>query len=158
MGQVNGKDVVWAPIDLGAKEIATKVIKDADIVTEEDRVARDRQCGYNFQWGRKVPFIYGKEGVVAPLGISLVTYANATKSDYQYANMFIPNANSWFSDYTSFNKKWPKENDPCPAGWRVPTKEELQIVSDQVSASSTTVDGTWTSATGRTWRILDLYL
>ena len=147
MGQVNGKDVVWAPIDLGAKEIATKVIKDADIVTEEDRVARDRQCGYNFQWGRKVPFIYGKEGVVAPLGISLVTYANATKSDYQYANMFIPNANSWFSDYTSFNKKWPKENDPCPAGWRVPTKEELQIVSDQVSASSTTVDGTWTSAT-----------
>lgn len=147
MGQVNGKDVVWAPIDLGAKEIATKVIKDADIVTEEDRAARDRQCGYNFQWGRKVPFIYGKEGVVAPQGISLVTYANATKSDYQYANMFIPNANSWFSDYTSFNKKWPKENDPCPAGWRVPTKEELQIVSDQVSASSTTVDGTWTSAT-----------
>ena len=147
MGQVNGKDVVWAPIDLGAKEIATKVIKDADIVTEEDRAVRDRQCGYNFQWGRKVPFIYGKEGVVAPQGISLVTYANATKSDYQYANMFIPNANSWFSDYTSFNKKWPKENDPCPAGWRVPTKEELQIVSDQVSASSTTVDGTWTSAT-----------
>ena len=147
MGQVNGKDVVWAPIDLGAKEIATKVIKDADIVTEEDRAARDRQCGYNFQWGRKVPFVYGEEGVVAPSGIPLVTYANATKSDYQYANMFIPNANSWFSDYTSFNKNWPKENDPCPAGWRVPTKEELQIVYEQVSASSTTVNGTWTSAT-----------
>lgn len=147
MGQANGKDVVWAPIDLGAKEIATKVLKDTEIATEEERTARDRQCGYNFQWGRKVPFVYGEEGVVAPQGISLVTYANATKSDYQYASMFIPNANSWFSDYTSFNKNWPKENDPCPAGWRVPTKEELQIVSDQVSASSTTVDGTWTSAT-----------
>lgn len=147
MGQANGKDVVWAPIDLGAKEIATKVLKDTEIATEEERTARDRQCGYNFQWGRKVPFVYGEEEVVAPQGISLVTYANATKSDYQYASMFIPNANSWFSDYTSFNKNWPKENDPCPAGWRVPTKEELQIVSDQVSASSTTVDGTWTSAT-----------
>ena len=147
MGQANGKDVVWAPIDLGAKEIATKVLKDTEIATEEERTARDRQCGYNFQWGRKVPFVYGEEEVVAPQGISLVTYANATKSDYQYASMFISNANSWFSDYTSFNKNWPKENDPCPAGWRVPTKEELQIVSDQVSASSTTVDGTWTSAT-----------
>lgn len=146
MGQVNGKDVVWAPIDLGSKEIATNVLKDVDITTEEERIARDRQCGYNFQWGRKVPFVYGEEGVVAPQGISLVTYANATKLDYQYANMFIPNVNSWFSDYASFNKNWPKENDPCPAGWRVPTKEELQIVSDQVSASSTTVDGTWTSA------------
>lgn len=147
IGQANGKDVVWAPIDLGAKEIATKVLKDTEITTEEERITRDRQCGYNFQWGRKVPFVYGEEGVVASQGISLVTYANATKSDYQYASMFIPNANSWFSDYTSFNKNWPKENDPCPAGWRVPTKEELQIVSDQVSASSTTVDGTWTSAT-----------
>lgn len=147
MGQVNGKDVVWAPIDLGAKEIASKVLKDTEITTEEEKTARDRQCGYNFQWGRKVPFVYGEEGVVAPSGIPLVTYANATKSDYQYANMFIPNANSWFSDYTSFNKNWPKENDPCPAGWRVPTKEELQIVSDQVSASSTTVDGTWPSTT-----------
>ncbi len=147
IGQVNGKDVVWAPIDLGAKEIATKVLKDTEITTEEERITRDRQCGYNFQWGRKVPFVYGEEGVVASQGISLVTYANATKSDYQYASMFIPNANSWFSDYTSFNKNWPKENDPCPTGWRVPTKEELQIVSDQVSASSTTVDGTWTSAT-----------
>lgn len=147
MGQTNGKDVVWAPIDLGAKEIATKVLKDTEITTEEERSARDRQCGYNFQWGRKVPFVYGEEGVVAPQGISLVTYANATKSDYQYANMFIPNTNSWFSDYASFNKNWPKENDPCPAGWRVPAKEELQVVSDQVSASSTTVDGTWTSAT-----------
>lgn len=147
MGQANGKDVVWAPIDLGAKEIATKVLKDTEITTEEEKTARDRQCGYNFQWGRKVPFVYGEEGVVAPQGISLVTYANATKSDYQYANMFIPNANSWFSDYASFNKNWPKENDPCPVGWRVPTKEELQIVYEQVSASSTTVDGTWTSAT-----------
>ena len=145
--RINGKDVVWAPIDLGAKEIATKVLKDTEITTEEEKTARDRQCGYNFQWGRKVPFVYGEEGVVAPSGIPLVTYANATKSDYQYANMFIPNANSWFSDYTSFNKNWPKENDPCPAGWRVPTKEELQIVSDQVSASSTTVDGTWSSTT-----------
>jgi len=146
MGQVSGKDVVWAPIDLGATEIATKVLKDADI-TEEEKIVRDRQCGYNFQWGRKVPFVYGKEGITAPAGIALASYADATKADYQYADKFIPNTNAWFSDYASFNKSWPKENDPCPAGWRIPTKEELQIVFDQMTVDNTTVDGTWTSAT-----------
>lgn len=147
MGKVSGKDVVWAPINVGATEIATQIRKDADITTNEEKAANERQCGYYFQWGRKVAFRYGGEpGDLAPSGAALATYENATKSDYEYAGKFIMNTNAWFSDYAAFGKNWPKENDPCPAGWRVPTKEELQIVFDQRPATDGTT-GIWSSAT-----------
>ena len=147
MGKVSGKDVVWAPINVGATEIATQIRKDADITTNEEKAANERQCGYYFQWGRKVAFRYGGEpGDLAPSGAALATYENATKSDYEYAGKFIMNTNAWFSDYAAFGKNWPKENDPCPAGWRVPTKEELQIVFDQTPVIDGTT-GIWSSAT-----------
>ena len=92
-------------------------------------------------------FRYGGEpGDLAPAGVTLSTYENATKSDYEYATKFIMNSAAWFSDYAAFSKNWPKENDPCPAGWRVPTKEELQIVFDQTPAIDGTT-GIWSSAT-----------
>lgn len=144
MGTVNGHDVVWAPVNVGATEIATEII--ADESTPEIKAANDRQCGYYFQWGRKVPFTYGGEpGDLAPSDITLVTYAEATKPDYAYADKFIMNSNAWFSDYSGFGKNWPRENDPCPAGWRVPTKDELQIIYDQ--RPFTITDGVWTSTT-----------
>ena len=88
MGQVSGKDVIWAPVNVGATEIATQIKKDADIITDEEKAANERQCGYYFQWGRKVPFRYGGEpGDLAPSGVVLSTYENATKSDYEYAWM-----------------------------------------------------------------------
>lgn len=144
MGQVNGKDVVWAPINVGATEIATKIT--ADETTPEGKAANDRQCGYYFQWGRKVPFRYGGEPEDVAAGIILTTYVEATKPNYQYADKFITNANAWFSDYTSFNRNWPRENDPCPAGWRVPTKDELKIIFDQTPAINAAT-GIWTSTT-----------
>ena len=147
MGQVSGKNVVWAPVNVGATEIATLVKKDADATTDEDKAANERQCGYYFQWGRKEPFMYGGESDdLAPLGVTLATYANATKSDYEYVTKFIMNSNSWFSDYASLNKNWPKENDPCPKGWRVPVKEELQIVFDQTPKVEEAT-GIWVSTT-----------
>lgn len=147
MGQVSGQDVIWAPVNVGATEIATLVKKDADITTEEEKAANERMCGYYFQWGRKVPFRYGGEpGDIAPSGITLSPYAEATKADYQYAEKYIMNANSWFSDYASFNRNWPKENDPCPSGWRVATKGELQIIFDQ-TLKIEDATGIWTSAT-----------
>ena len=146
MGAVNGHDVVWAPVNVGATEIATNVIKDADITTDDEKRSNDRQCGYYFQWGRKAPFTYGGETTdLAPSGTTLSTYAEATKPDYTYADKFIMDNNAWFSDYSSFGKNWPRENDPCPAGWRVPTKDELQIIYDQKPFTIT--DGVWTSAT-----------
>ena len=146
MGQVSGKDVIWAPINLGATEIATEII--ADESTPEIKAANDRQCGYFFQWGRNVPFRYGGEpGDVAPSDITLVTYVEATKPDYLYADKFISKSGNWFSDFATFNKDWPRENDPCPTGWRVPTKNELQIVLTQATTSSTKTNGVWISPT-----------
>lgn len=144
MGAVNGIDVVWAPVNVGATEIATNVIKDADLQNDDEKRSNDRQCGYYFQWGRKVPFTYGGETTdLAPSGTTLSMYAEATKPDYTYADKFIMDNNAWFSDYSSFGKNWPRENDPCPAGWRVPTKDELQIIYDQKPFTIT--DGVWTS-------------
>lgn len=143
MGQVNGKNVIWAPINVGATEIATKIT--ADETTPEDKAANDRQCGYYFQWGRKVPFRYGGEPEDVVTGITLTTYAGATSPDYQYADKYITNDNAWFSDYASFNRNWPRENDPCPTGWRVPTKDELKIIFDQTFKIDATTC-VWTSS------------
>lgn len=146
MGQVNGKDVVWAPINVGATEIATEIKQDE--TDPEIKAANDRQCGYYFQWGRKVPFRYGGETEdLAPKSITLVTYAEATKPEYLYADKFISVGGDWFSDYKTFSKNWPRENDPCPIGWRVPTKDELQILLIQATPSPTITDGVWISPT-----------
>lgn len=150
MGQIGDKDVVWAPINVGATEIATLVKKDADGISDEEKAANDRQCGYYFQWGRKVPFRYGGETEdMAPKSIKLVTYADATKPEYQYADKFILVNKYWFSDYSAFNKDWPRENDPCPSGWRIPSNDELQIILTQIkdlqSNTVTGTNGTWIS-------------
>ena len=42
----------------------------------------------------------------------------------------------WDSTY-AIGTKWYAENDPCPAGWRVPTKEELQKLVDAGSEWAT---------------------
>lgn len=144
MGKVGGKDVVWAPINVGATEIATNVVKNE--TTPEDKASNDRQCGYYFQWGRKVPFKYGGEPGDVATGITLTTYENATKPDYQYADKFIASNDAWFNDNKAFNKSWPKENDPCPVGWRVPTKDELDIIFQQTPRIDATT-GVWISAT-----------
>lgn len=148
MGQVNGKDVVWAPINVGATEIATEIKQDES--DPEIKAANDRQCGYMYQWGRNVPFKYGGETEdMAPKSIKLVTYAEATTPGYQYADKFILVNKYWFSNYSAFNNDWPRENDPCPSGWRVPTNAELQIIltqiKDQQSNIVTGINGTWIS-------------
>jgi uncharacterized protein (TIGR02145 family) len=38
----------------------------------------------------------------------------------------------WNSNGASGNN-WASENDPCPSGWRVPTKEELESLASVVS-------------------------
>lgn len=144
MGQVNGKDVVWAPMNVGATEIATEIIQDES--TPEIKAANVRQCGDFYQWGRNVPLKYGGESSDLVQNITLVPYAEATKPNYQYADKFITTNGYWFSDYSTFSKDWPKENDPCPVGWRVPTKEELEILQTQITPAGY-ANGVWISPT-----------
>jgi len=49
----------------------------------------------------------------------------------------IPN---WNASYTQ-GSKWEQENDPCPVGWRVPTKEEQQTLLLNTEKELTTQNG-----------------
>ena len=132
--------VVWAPVNVGATKIAIKL-------TEDNKDDWFNQSGYLFQWGRKTPFKYGVSDIpVTP--VSYPTYAEGVATEYEHADAFIVgNVTSWFSDYKntggiSFSPVfktnsdgdalWPRENDPCPSGWRVPTKNECEALKDKL--------------------------
>lgn len=148
MGQVNGKDVVWAPFNSGATE---PIGKDEAIDTWTTE-----KCGYFYQWGRNVPFVY--DGAPADLytgDLSTLNkypaYQDACKNEGVYANKFIKGFTgadkTWFRDYKTGgvvvgDNAWPRENQPCPKGWRVPVQAELdKIVADGPKIT----DGKWQS-------------
>jgi len=37
---------------------------------------------------------------------------------------------TWDGSYTTSARVWEAENNPCPVGWRVPTKDEIQLLID----------------------------
>lgn len=155
LGSLNGQELVWAPINVGATEIATDM-KESDYGTDavvsysEDLIAKCfPQCGYFYQWGRNVPFKFGTNVEGGYLsGTGLPTYAEACQNTGTYANTYIYIGFYWFKDYSSSaadglsplltDKKWPREYQPCPAGWHVPSKEEW---GELVKQTSTTVNG-----------------
>ncbi|MDR1883182.1 MAG: FimB/Mfa2 family fimbrial subunit [Prevotella sp.] len=111
----------WAPVNVGA----TSTTYSADLAG----------CGYYFQWGRNVPFIYNSandkyEGPVS-----------AADAETTYADKFITNTstetfNDWLAPQDSF--LWSGENSrgPCPAGWRVPTETELLVLKNKIGSVS----------------------
>ncbi|RHJ88802.1 hypothetical protein DW095_14655, partial [Bacteroides sp. AM07-16] len=133
--------IIWAPVNVGATEVATDLsmvtgnkyptdLSDADV----EKVAA--QIGYFYQWGRNVPFKYSKEALdtvsIYPRP-SFIKYAEACRNEGEYADKYI-HATFWFSDYSTVfatNKEWPRENQPCPAGWHVPTKSEAEKLQDK---------------------------
>ncbi|RHJ91443.1 hypothetical protein DW095_10705 [Bacteroides sp. AM07-16] len=131
------KGQYWAPVNCGASTVPTKTEATWDVAT----------CGYLYQWGRKVPFSYGTTLDLAPDG-TFPTYVEAITAGYTYADKFIKGNStadySWFSDYkgtlspalTVGDNAWPRENQPCPAGWRVPTKAELDPIMNEAKGSN----------------------
>ena len=121
---------VWAPVNAGA----TTALKSSDKLTEWSLAT----CGYLYQWGRKTPFIYRADDTsdAAPDGTSPL-YAEAIAPGYMYADKYIKsvdNDKSWFSDnktggVAEGEKAWPLDQQPCPAGWRIPTENELKLIS-----------------------------
>lgn len=67
--------------------------------------------GKFYQWNRNV-------------GWSLLSKDGYTRNDISAFESY-PNGHIW--DYSSHeNNIWERVNDPCPEGWRVPTREELE--------------------------------
>lgn len=127
--------VIWAPVNCGYHPT-------------------DYKYGKLYQWGRK----YGQ-------GYEDDTYSDATTpvleerqivfylgSESQYADKFFTNQSDW--SYVQIDNLWNSgseenpvktEYDPCPDGWRVPTKAELEGVfqnySDKVESEGQ--NGRW---------------
>lgn len=101
-------DIWWAPFNVGANQVA----KNADDVTS---------VGKLYQWGRNIPTT--RE--------SLLSTPGPVNEDTD--NEFVTSSGDWLitpNDYlwrTPSGEKTAK--DPCPTGWRVPVKDELNIVA-----------------------------
>lgn len=116
--QVGG--IVWAPVNCGYKA-----------VTADDKGYPD---GKLYQWGRKYgQGYYGEDRKDAgvdykaegPLSLEIAT-------SERYATVFITAVKDWLdpSDDSLWNKGTEEspiktQYDPCPEGWRVPTRAEL---------------------------------
>ena len=125
-------DAIWAPINVGATEIT----KSSDVITAD---TKEDKLGYYYQWGRNVPLKYdGYPGDMCPLSEEdLPLYEEVCQNTGKYAGKFVGLSTSMcFRDYGSSyglssliilgDNAWPRVNQPCPKGWRVPTSTEFK--------------------------------
>jgi hypothetical protein len=106
----------WMDRNLGATAAAT-VPDSTDPTTFGDL----------YQWGRH------KDGHEDTSNASTTT-VQATGSDASNGGVFITNTSNWTS-FTGNNLWADSVNDPCPSGYRVPTKLELDVVFGDFSTS-----------------------
>lgn len=150
LGEANGKEIVWAPINLGATELTTGLVLVPNGISEpnfESTVqANEPQCGSYFQWGRKTPFGYLASLSAETTKTQFTSVEEAENSLLRYngdegswlAGGLPPNlwngkgiAVAKADNVTDVEKT---VHDPCPDGWRVPTKTELgALLSSDIS-------------------------
>ncbi len=103
-GEVNEVTHCWMDRNLGAQRVA--------------EAPNDNQSyGDSFQWGRLDD---GHQSRTSE------TTTDLAESDIPGHPYFILNPGDWRED-KNFNRWAIGENDPCPYGWRVPSKEEYEI-------------------------------
>lgn len=110
-------DKCWLDRNLGAHRVAT---------SHDD----PQSFGFLYQWGREAD---GHE-----LQNSLIVYTKAPPGEQPNHSDFIANDRhpfDWNSD-NNWNYRWVTQNgntlpsDPCPPGWRVPTRSEWQSAKE----------------------------
>lgn len=127
--------IVWAPVNCGYKA----------------PVADDKGYpkGKLYQWGRRYGHGYSSDATEPSLmdgGVPLL-YGN----DQKYADIFYKGISKYDYDWISpqEDRLWnagsesdplKTEYDPCPDGWRVPVKDELEVL---VAANSTWEEELW---------------
>ena len=119
-----GKTIIWAPVNCGYH-------------------ATDYPYGKMYQWGRKdgqryyYPNAATQEEIVdGPIDWGIYIAGN-------YSNVFIKNevpsdrVRDWLRDPESglWGNGTKTDHDPCPAGWRVPTSDEMKSLSSRFSPS-----------------------
>lgn len=92
--------------------------------TTKENVQDRMSWGYYYQWGRNCPIVYDSDSISVVKGPFSSTKAAQTKKfitsnkEFRYDWLNIQNDSLWALP----------ENQPCPDGWRLPTKEEVQAI------------------------------
>lgn len=98
---ING--VVWAPANCGQSSNAAS-------------------NGLFYQWGRKFGFPLTGEVTTTSTPASNMAAGNADGVKNKFYTTSV--SSCWYSGNNHYDRWW-SNYDPCPEGWRVPTKEEL---------------------------------
>lgn len=145
LGNITGKDIVWAPVNVGATRLPTTAYNtnlNLELNSEELQTKIEER-GLLFQWGRK----YGIAPTLKVLWVSGMINMEELQSNFGFKDKLINGSGEngvdadWLtpSDNTLWGNGITKGvYDPCPEGWRVPSKEELQVLADKAN-----IDGIW---------------
>ena len=145
LGSIAGKDIVWAPVNVGAIRLPTTAYNtnlNLELNSEELQTKIEER-GLLFQWGRK----YGVVPTYKVPWVPGVVSMEELQSNFGFKGKFIEGTggsratDNWLtpSDNTLWGNGIIKgAYDPCPGGWRVPSTEELQVLADKANA-----DGLW---------------
>lgn len=162
----------WAPVNVGATQVATKIETDLAENASQKEHDNTAQCGSYYQWGRNVAFKYYEAAKGMPTVTGPLTMEEAMNANN--ANKFIINVNkpmNWTNepDLALWNKGTEDEpvksaNDPCPDGWRVPTKSEWDKIMPEKTGLELAnndnfklADGVFSiKGEGKTWLTLPL--
>lgn len=121
-------DVVWAPVNCGYEPANGEY--------------KGYPYGKLYQWGRKYGQGYDSNDASYPSGANLVQgpVAPSWGSSADYSDEFFYGLSNWCNQ--QIDDLWADSNgkttkDPCPEGWRVPTRDELESLSANYSAWTT---------------------
>lgn len=144
-----GTTTIWAPVNCGATRLPTKIYEANGTLTPQQLKSNQEQQGNLYQWGRKVPFKpLDNEQIIDFEKSQNVTYEEATVPGYADNKFIVASYNlgtSWFlladrnsPDVSPTIKKagylWPRQNDPCPKGWRVANREEWVVLTNKMKS------------------------
>jgi hypothetical protein len=126
--------VLWAPVNVGATEFN----ETAHGSTFSANADGEKLAGNVFQWGRNVPFqAYTNYSNVVSGPVDSTTAAGTTN----FITINNYNVNDWRD--TRNDDLWgavsgdaAKMRGPCPEGWSVPTKEQIQAIIDNASRTN----------------------
>ena len=115
----------WSPVNIGQAVIS--------------RVgATSASAGYLFQWGRKQALTWSSATQPGPVSSAAAAGRNFITSSSDPHNWLSPQNDKLWNSGTELSPV-KTENDPCPKGWRVPSKTEFATIVGL---------HTWTSGAG----------
>jgi len=130
--EING--VVWAPVNCG--------------------VGRNYAYPYGklYQWGRKYGNGYNENDPSVPTNEYITSALTAYPDGDSFNPKFYYGISAWYNGTDpAANKLWLENSrssyDPCPSGWRVPTKTELMSLLNNTTGGTATTS-TWVSKSG----------